>query len=151
EDAARSQRSPPAVPRATCSRAGRPAPLDGPRGRRPRSVRARESTRPCGPTRGRRRRDKSREFSHATFRVGRLGFAKATGYGLQLIEGRIPTLGLEEGGMPAAFNDAAFFEIKDQVSVRRVVQVMADEKGGAIAVNPLQGFQHGAFALFVQA
>ena len=67
---------------------------------------------------------------------------------------------IQRGIMPArshqfvvrpTLNDAAAFEVKNQISACRMTQIVSDEKRGVTLVEAIERFENDLFILFVEA
>src|SRR5258705_1138415 len=67
------------------------------------------------------------------------------------MEGGVTSVRRHQLGMCAALDDAAMFKVENQISPRRVVRIMGDEKYGARAIKALKRREHFAFVLLVEA
>src|SRR5262245_14808147 len=70
---------------------------------------------------------------------------------LQAIDGGVTAIELHQLRMSAAFDNAPVLQVKNQIGVDGLLQVVSNEEKSPAGIEPLQGFEHRALVVSVQA
>src|SRR5258707_8156602 len=76
---------------------------------------------------------------------------KVTLHGTDAMERGITAIGSDQFGICATLDDAAIFEVENEIGPGRVVRIVSYEEYAAGAVKALEGCQHLALVLLVEA